>query len=488
MNSLGIELCDAGLQAAVTDGGGEPQPMPGIGAGPLETMGLVYHDGRQFAFGAEAEANWYVNPRQVCHSAWGRLSREFSNLTVGGKAQSFSQLAFFQLRDFVSRLTVPPDRIVLAVPGSYLKDPATEDEKVGLLLGMAGELRLPLAGIVDMACAALCDPRLGYFDPGLPLVKVDVQLHGAEVTVLRKGEEMQRTEYAYLPGAGWAELLRHVTTSMGNRFLRHTTFDILEDGRIEQEFYRQCKLFLLAGANEHHFQINTANRNYEMTATREQLVADAAAEVAQIVQGAHALLRKKEGRAESCTVALSDRALLLPGLVERFRAQGLGRILRMPAGAAAAGASCLALRWEAPADLGDVRVETQAPLDLALRVRRSPWESRLVKARRTPPAARPTHAICEGVGYPLGATADFRIGSSPARPDLELPEEFNAAGEGCLLHLQSEDGQLWLIEAGEGDHSLRTAVQTGDRLAVRCGATEVEVLFAHCAPGERPRR
>lgn len=487
MNALGIELCDAGLQAAAVDGSGEPQSA--TNAGPLETMGLVYHDGRQFAFGAEAEANWYVHPRQVCHGAWGRLSRELSNLTVGGKAQSFSQLAYFQLRDFVAKLPQKPGCVVFAVPGSYLKDPATEDEKVGLLLGMAGELQLPLAGIVDMACSALCDPRLGYFDPALPLLKVDVQLHGAEITLLRRGDQMQRSEFAFLPGAGWAELLRHVTTSMGNRFLRHTAFDILEDGRIEQVFYRQCKQFLLGGATEQHFQINTANRNYEMTATREQLLADAAALVAQIVQGAHALLRKVDGRAESCTVALSDRAALLPGLAERFRAQGTGRILRMPAGAAAAGASCLASRWEAPADLGDVRVETQAPLELALRVRRSPWESRLLKARRTPASSRPTHAICEGVGHALGAAAEFSIGGSPARPDLELPEEFNAAGEGCLLRLQVHDGQVWLVESGDEGHAgLRTAVHAGDRLAVRCGATEVEVLFAHCAPGERPRR
>ena len=59
--------------------------------------------------------------------------------------------------------------------------------RIGLLLGMAGELKLPLAGIVDMACAALCDPRAHGFNPALPVVVVDLHLEGADLTIRLHG-------------------------------------------------------------------------------------------------------------------------------------------------------------------------------------------------------------------------------------------------------------------------------------------------------------
>jgi hypothetical protein len=280
------------FQAASCNGGDAQCLSVADTNGVLDWPGFAYYDGQKFLFGRSAEDQWFVHPRRVAHTFWGRLAHEPSTIGPVGKPAAFSKLAFHFFQEFMQRVGASgvPEKVMLAVPGAYLKDPATEEEKIGLLLGIAGELKLPLAGIVDMACAALCDPRAPGFNPALPIVMIDLHLEGADITLLANDERLQRQDFIHLPQSGYAQLLKHLTGTMGNRFLRHTAFDILEDGRIEQMFFRQTKDFLLSGAPEHRFHINTATRAYEMLAKREQLVNDAQAFVLALIQGVQTFL------------------------------------------------------------------------------------------------------------------------------------------------------------------------------------------------------
>ena len=152
-------MCDAGFQAASCTTGDAQCLSVADAKGIVEWPGFAYFDGQKYIFGRAAEDQWFVHPRRVAHTFWARLAHEPSTIGPIGKAAPFSELAYHFFRDFMQRVSAasPSDKIVLAVPGAYLKDPGTEEEKIGLLLGMAGELKLPLAGIVDLACAALCD-------------------------------------------------------------------------------------------------------------------------------------------------------------------------------------------------------------------------------------------------------------------------------------------------------------------------------------------
>gem|GEM_PF-7011868 len=226
----------------------------------------------------------------------------------------------------------PFGKVVLAVPGAYLKDATIEEEKVGLLLGMAHELKFPLAGIVEMGCAALCDPRAGGFASALPVMLVDVHLQGTDLGLYTADERLARSDFLNLPQYGLAQLLKHLTAAMGNRFLRHTAFDILEDGRIEQIFFRQTKNFLMSRAAEQRFEINTATRNYEMLAKQEQLAGDAQPFVNGLLQAVQAFVQNSGNAPAGCTLALTERASWLPGLEARLRAMGFRRFLRLPNG------------------------------------------------------------------------------------------------------------------------------------------------------------
>lgn len=496
MSTIGIRLCDAALRTAVCDQT-EARLIPVADAnGATDWPGFVYQDGANYSFGRAAEDMWFVYPRRVTHTFLAKLAHDPSATQVPiGRPPSFSELAFFFLREFTNRLVAtagPLEKVVLAVPGGYLKDAATEEEKVGLLLGMAAELKLPLAGIVDMACAALCDPRAPSFNPALPVVVIDVHLEGADLTLLTADERLERKGFLHLPNSGYAQLLKHLTAAMGNRFLRQTAFDILEDGRIEQMFFRQTKDFLESRAPEHRYQINTATRNYEMLAKHEQLAADAQAFGTTLVQAVQTFVEQTAHSPGLCTLALTARTVVLPGLEARLRAAGFLRQLRLPPGAAAAGAARIGeSRLQVPADLADVPVETAVPLSDTRRAAALPWEARLQKSRHAEPHPAPTHAILDGRGHPIGGASRFVIGPATATADLTLPDAFSHA-DTCIVPLVRDGGRLWFVDSGPagvaaGGPAPRVAIESGDRLTIRCGSAVAEVLFAHCPNGDSHR-
>lgn len=490
MATLGIDLSDASFQAAVAEADNVRLLPVADSQGATDWPGFAYFDGQRFHFGRAAEENWFVHPRRVAHTFWSRLAPEPSSIGPIGKATAFSELAYHFLAEFTRRgnFSAQAGKVVLAVPGVYLKDPATEEEKIGVLLGIAGELKLPVAGIVDAACAALCDPRASGFNPALPVALLDLHLEGADITLLTAAEHLERRDFIHLPQSGFAALLKHFTAAMGNRFLRHTAFDILEDGRIEQMFFRQTKDFLLNGAAEHRFQINTAKRAYEMLAKREQLAADAQAFVTTLTQGLQAFLHHSPLATEPCTIALTERTARVPGLEAKLRTLGHHRILRLGSGAAACGAARIGeSRLKPLADLADVPVETAVPLALARRSAAAAWEARFQKLRSaTGPRPLPTHAVLDGIGHPIAGGARFTIGVGSLGADVALPVAFDAADD-CSIPLLREGGRLWFVDQHTAKHSgatpasaTRTPIEAGDRLTIHSGGHTAEILFAHC--------
>lgn len=490
--TLGIEFSDAGFLTALC-AAGEPQVVAVPDAnGATDWPGFCFHEGTNFTFGRSAEDNWFVHPRRVLYTFWTRLAHEPSPLNTGAKPPSFSQLAYFFLREFSQRLEAaagPYDQLVFALPGGYLKDPVTAEEKIGLLLGMANDLKLPLAGMIDLGCAALCDPRASGFNPALPVVLIDLHLEGTDLTLFTTDGKLERRDYFHLPQVGYAQVLKHLTSTMGNRFLRQTTFDILEDGRIEQTFFRQTKDFFLQGTPEFRFHINTATRGYEMIAKKDQLATDTQSFVSALVQGVQTFIHNSPHASEPCTVALSDRTARLPGLEVRLRAAGFSRLLRLPPGAAACGAACIgARRLAVPADVTEVPVETAVPISDTQRSAATKWDARLQKARATAVRLPPTHAILNGVGHPIGAKPKFTIGNPDVAPDVPLPDVFGSVDD-CAVPLVNENGRLWFVDAAPGRNltpldptAPRIIIEAGDRLTIHCGNASAEILFAHCPP------
>jgi hypothetical protein len=482
MATLGIEWCDAALRAASAEGSETRLLEVRDALGRPDWPAFAFHDGTSLHLGRSAEDQWFVHPRRVSHTFLARLNHEPSALNPSGKPLPFSELAYHLAREFTLRASaeLKPAKAVLAVPGSYLKDAATEEEKVGLLLGIAGELHLPLAGVVDAAVAAMCSPDAPAVSSSLPVVVVELLLDEAGLTLLRGREQLARSGFAQLPGSGLAPLLRHLTSTMGNRFLRHTAFDILEDGRLEQAFFRQTKEFLLGASADFRYEISTGSRTYSMPAKRDQLAADSAAFAAGIVRGLRGLLEAAAEPAEPCTLALSHRAAAVPGLASRLQEAGFRRLIVLPEGAAATGAARLGERTLRPAaDLGDVPVLTSVPASLVRHPAGSKWEARVARPTERSPQP-PTHVAVDGVIHPLPTSGRISVGGG-----LPLPAVFTTA-EDCPLFLGWESGQLALGNASGPEEPVRLA--TGDRVSVQCGGAGADLHVLHWPenPARRP--
>ncbi len=491
MNILGIELCDAGLASAREGAGGSE--MIGVGApedASLGWPGIARSQGGKLVFGPEAEAAWFVHPRDVSNLFWDKLSHESSELSLDGTPYSHSQLAFYFLRDYLKRITAAtgaPDKIGLAVPGRYLRDSATEEEKIGLLLGMAAELELPLTRITDMACAALGEPAARQLPRGAPIIHVDVHLHASEISLLRQEDMLVRKRYHHVPQVGYAQILRHLKNAMGNRFLRHTAFDIHEDRRLEQAFYEQTRLFLLgseASRKEFLYELNTGRRSYQMPMTRLQLATDLQPFDQALLQGVSVIASDSGTTPGGCIISLTDRASRLDGFENLLREAGFSRIFRLRPGAAAMGAASLAMDAPIVTELDEMPVEITAPLQ-ALSTHDIPVEFSLQRLVISDgPAPVPSHVIIDGIGHPIGANG-ICIGTRHTHTavDVSLPEAFDAVGD-YLLRIQRDGTHLRLEAPGDKPGTVETSLGAGDRLTLRGGGRSTELLFAYCpAPG-----
>lgn len=498
MSSIGLELCDAGMHAACTGEAGpaliEIDPPGAVPSWP----GMVRAVAGGYVFGSEAEAAWFTEPRSVSHAFWDKLSLEVSDLNTPGRPSSFSELAYHSLRNFTARLKEKAgaiDSVALAVPGAFLKDEPAEEMKIGLLLGMAREIGLPLVRIVDLSCAAASRMAAQELPRGLFVAHLDLHLQSAEVSILRRDERLARWHFQLVPRVGFTQILRHLKNTMGNRFLRNTTFDINEDRRIEQVFYEQTKAFLLGDqqlAQDFLFQVNTTRRSYQMTVTRPQLAADLQPFVQPLAQAVGNLVQAAALSPSRCVVTLSDRAARLDGLEMRLRADGFRGVVRLRTGAAAMEAAVLARESPPVTDLAEVPVESSLSLRAPARV---PVEAALLKAEGRHGRPPPSHVILDGIGYAIGGEG-LRIGTehNSTFVDVVLPEAFNTLGD-YVLRLVREGPHLCFeapMGGGNGaavgrDKTHLVPVESGDRLALRSDGASAELLFAYYKTPEGQR-
>lgn len=471
----GIELCDAGFFAASTQGGTCQLAALEKGIEPRAWPGFIHRLGGEWVAGPAAENEWMVHPREVSHSFWDRLSLNEADLP-SNPVTTCSELAYHFLKDFTHRVVTengPLQRLGLAVPGAYLQTPEDEELRVGLLLGIAQDLRLPLVVLTDLASAALAASSRPTLGDG-PVIVVDVHLHATELTLLHKRNGVwSRGKFLLVPNVGQVPILRHLMGTMGNRFLRQTAFDIQEDRRLEQVFYYDLKRFYEAGAARPHeqvFQINTTRRSYEMKATREQLSGDLQGFERQVVQA----VQRLAGAGEPPRVLLTSRTAQLDGLDALLQRAGFLNPQALPDGAAAVGAALFAARHPA-CDLLEVPVLSNLPAGLPSDGGEPglEWEYRSSARPRAPLPL--THVVVDGRAWPqegltlrLVADADslrFVCGANGAT-SVALAE-VAAAAEGLVI-------------TGPQGRSLTYDLTPGGRLIVRREGRQAELWGIHC--------
>jgi hypothetical protein len=158
MTILGIDLNDAAI--TVVGGGREPAPAPGY---------ALARDGGML-FGLQAWRQARLHPRQSMNQFWRQLSEQPLSKALKDYASS-ADLVHAQLEEISADFPADLEGVIFAVPAYWT--PA----QLGLLLGIALELAIPVRGLVDSAIAAT---RREY--PGRDLLHLDISLHDLTVT------------------------------------------------------------------------------------------------------------------------------------------------------------------------------------------------------------------------------------------------------------------------------------------------------------------
>lgn len=362
MAMIGIEVVDAAL-VAVRDG----EPL-------ASSPGVALLDPEGTLVGAEAAAAARLRPVHANDRFWSDLATD--SLARPDPPVSHADLAHAQLSALWGGAATDGDAAVFAVPGSMRL------HQVGLLLGIARRIGIPVAGTVDAAVAACAG-----LAARASVMHLDVQLHQTVLTEMQGATLLRRRRVELAPRAGLKTIYSAWAQLVAEAMVRRTRFDPLHQAATEQQLYERLPQWLaaMAGRESVDVTIDTESGSFGATLRREQFTLAAEAWYAQLAELVHAGHRTDE----PATLALSARAALLPALGERLASLPGLETVTLPETAAAAGAA------ERVAELGPV----EPPALVTALARR---QTAGAAERRRTTGASATHVIQDGRAHAIG--------------------------------------------------------------------------------------
>lgn len=377
--------------------------------------GFALLDDDRLTTGNDAFSQARLKPRLIHNHYWSKLrteplpDRRFRHLSA-------ADIVSRQLEQMWQRVT--GDAVVVAVP-AYM-----ETASLGLFLGIAAELQIPVAGMVDAAVAAT---RREY--QGAVPVHVDLGLHSAILTRLTQNGHVQVDRAEVVDDCGLIALYDAWIRQIAEAFVQQSRFDPLHTAETEQMLQDQLNDWLVAASSSETVQMAIEYRGIGHSVEMEslELVATAAPVYHRIVSNLRALYRADETPA----LQLSDRAARMPGLADILTARVGGGLYVQEPGATARGllARCADLR------------PGQGAVSL---VRKLPWDQAPVVARADSAprhSGQPTHALFNDRAYAIDSEP-LVLGTQTggAARSIELQQDMpGVSRQHCAL--QQENGQ-----------------------------------------------
>ncbi|MBT8084520.1 MAG: FHA domain-containing protein [Woeseia sp.] len=390
-----------------------------------------------------------INPRHVQHRFWSELS------TAGLKDQYFhhlsaADLVSHQLQAMWSAVAADIDELVVAVP------PYLAAEQLGLLLGIAAELKLPVVGMVDAAVAAT---RREYRN-AIP-VHVDVSLHCTLLTRLAQDGAARAERSEILDGCGIYGLYDAWLTTIARTFVEQSRFDPLHTAATEQLLLNQLGAWLTAAGRGSTVAMEVKSGGVTHRAEIESLslISAAAPWYQQIANRLRALYRADE----LPVMQMTERAGSLPGLAEMLVTHVGGEVVTLETGATARGAlaRCAPDRNTNGVTLLRQLAWDQAAIEVA------------VDAQAAAQSGVPTHLLFRNVAYAINdVTLLLGVEAESGARHIELPGDMpGISRQHCKI--RRKNGQCIVEDSSRYGTFLNghridgsTVLQIGDSLRV----------------------
>jgi len=377
MTILGTDLNDAAI--TVVGGGRELAPASGY---------ALARDGGML-FGLEALRQAHVHPRQSMNQFW----REFSEQPLGKtykKYASSADLVHAHLEQISADFPDELEGVIFAVPAYWT--PA----QLGLLLGIAQELAIPVRGLVDSAVAAT---RREY--PGRELLHLDMSLHDLVITRILQNDRSSLGERWTMDQFGMVAMERVCAEYIAEHFVGSTRFDPLHDARSEQYLYDNLYAWLGQLSRQASLDVNLEfggnefSTAIERTSLQERLVDS----FSPVIQQMRSLLNAGTPFA----IQVDQRLANFPGLVESIARLSQVAVFVLEPAAAAWGALRRAGHFTPSG--GGVSLTTALQWDQSA----IPFEEASGDefSNQAEASERPTHLLFNGRAYRLGRQTFF---------------------------------------------------------------------------------
>jgi len=416
MTLLGLELSDAGILAA----GGNPSRLLEVDGHKQESPGVAIPEKKRLVVGNSAASKAHLFPLQVINRFWDQLNTEPLKQTHG-HAQNHAEIACAHLSHIWEHIKMHGDEMIIAVPDYYSR------EKLGLILGMARELSIPVNGFVSLPIAASFNPC-----PDAMLLHLDIHLHRFEMVYLRQDEQLTRENSMAVQEINLEQLYRGWVESIAEEFVRTTRFDPLHQAATEQELYSRLPdaLEIFKSQSSFIFEIAHGKHRYR-TPLLWDLLKQKSEAVYDDIRRSIVKMRDAYGKNSlSIALQLTHRMARLPGLKDKLSEIDHCEIMELEPGAGALGALRI---WD---QLGDRNTGNGASFFTS-----RPWGQAEPKVSQTipyetPEKMRPTHLLYGDVAYPISQNPLF-IGCDPypAGKGIYVPAQSSGVSKKhCTVH------------------------------------------------------
>jgi hypothetical protein len=241
-----IELNDAGILQAVN--------------GELVSSSPAYAvlDNNQLLLGNEARSKARLLPTWTNNRFWNHLSSD-SIANATHNIRHHADLAFAHLENIWQPLSKLSDQVVIGVPGFY------NQQQLGLLLGMAKEAKIPVAGIVDSALAAIASET-----SHTSLIYLDISLHRISLTQFQIDDQIRKTHHVNVTETGLFTLMDRWASVIAQQYIQSSRFDPMHDAKSEQVLFDRLPTWLIEGKNT--FEMDIDGVTHSVQVPEDQLI------------------------------------------------------------------------------------------------------------------------------------------------------------------------------------------------------------------------
>jgi len=381
MGTIGLEINDAGIMAAdlASD---KILKVDGFG---LESPGVALVQKKKLIVGEAAERRLCLSPRFVNHTFWDQLGTDPID-QPGFQGKTNAELAFAHLAEIWRVIKAHGNEALVAVPPFY------SPEQLGLFLGMAQELSMPVRGLASLPVASA---REAVFEEHL--FHLDISLHRAIITPLEPGVRLVQGEPVTLPHQGLSQLTSAWMKAIAAEFVQKTRFDPFHNAGSEQEIYDRLPEILtrLGEKDAVDFDVRSGLHRHSVTLTKDLFLQKIRPLFHEIRRHLDSLRAARGGEKQTTALLVTHRMARIPGWKTELAEVANARIITLQPGAAAFGIGALIGQFSAGASPRAVGLLTSRP-----------WHpSRPTREELFRPDARgeivPTHLLYKSLAYPI---------------------------------------------------------------------------------------